>query len=184
MLGTFQERWLEILRANDPTVPLQRLVQQFFSLLHLLGPEAEITPNLISNRIQAGDCLAHYLRRDLRAPQLMSPCIYCQQFQLALSTLANLEHLWEPPITTAEACTIFLHSFPHHMVLMFHNFLDNSFTPADLILDNIHNGMENIISIEPRKRPRQIAIGHGPPWSISCPDPLTIGPKNENPSSQ
>ncbi len=83
----------------------------------------------------------------------MSPHDYYHQFQLALSTLNHLEHLWEPPITTSEASTIFLHSFPHHMVSMFWIFLNKSFIPADLTLDNIRNGMENILSIEPLKQP-------------------------------
>ncbi len=81
----------------------------------------------------------------------MTTCKYLKQFQHALSTLSHLEQLWEPPITTSEVCTIFLYSFPHHMVLMFHNFLDESFTPADLTLDNIRNAMENILHIKARK---------------------------------
>ena len=111
----------------------------------------------------------------------MSPCNYYHQFQLALSTLNHLEHLWEPPITTREACTIFLHSFPHHMVLMFQNFLDESFTPTDLTLDNICNGMENILSIEPRRQPRQVAIGHNPPRSIPRPNLLDYRSNEQEP---
>ncbi len=111
----------------------------------------------------------------------MSPCNYYHQFHLALSTLNHLEQFWEPPIATKEACTIFLHSFPHHMILMFQNFLDILFTPEDLTLDNICNGMENILSINPRKQPRQIAIGLGPPRSIPTPDPLDYRSDEQEP---
>ncbi len=144
---------------------LHRLVQQFFSLLHPLGPNVEIPPALVPNHIQAGNSLAYYLRQDLQVPQLMPPCDYLQQFQLALSTLHHLRQMWEPPITTIEACTNFLHSFPHHMVHMFTNFLDKSFTPI-FTLDNITNAMENILSIKPCKCPQHGTTFYSPSRSI------------------
>ncbi len=151
MLGPFHNHWPAVLQANDPSKPLCSLVQQFFSLLHLLRPKLAIQLALVPNCIQAGNCLAHYLQQNLQAPQLMPPGDYHQLFQLALSTLNHLKHLWEPTITTTEACTIFLHSFPHYMVHMFRNLLDTSFTPLDLTLDNITNGMENILTVKLHK---------------------------------
>lgn len=169
MLGTIHNQWLVILQVNNPSKPLQHLVQQFFSLLHLLGPKVKLKQAHVPNCIQTGDGLAHYLQLDLTLPRLMLPCDYLHQFQLTLSTLDHLELLWEPPITTTEACTIFLHSFPHNMVLMFHNFLKLSFTPPDLTLCNINNAMENILSIKPCKSPHHATTYHSPPQSIpSC----------------
>ncbi len=121
----------------------------------------------------------------------MTPSDYLQQFQLALSTLEHLEQLWEPPIATTEACTIFLQSFPHHMVLTFRNFLVESFTPLDLTLDSITKGMENILSITPCTRHCYAATGHSPPLLIHRPNPqdfrsnkqellLPIGPVSRN----
>ncbi len=50
-LLTFHNKWLAIHQANNLAEPLWNLVQQFFSLIHLLIPKALTPITLIPNRI-------------------------------------------------------------------------------------------------------------------------------------
>ncbi len=111
----------------------------------------------------------------------MPSCDYLQQFQLALSIFHQLKQLWEPPITPVEECIIFLHSFPHDMVQTFRNVFNISFTPPDLTLDNIANGMEHILSIAKRKQPHQATTYYGPPCSIHRPNPQDYSTDEQKP---
>lgn len=121
----------------------------------------------------------------------MMPQTYLQQFQLALSTLDHLELLWEPPITPTEACSIYLHSFPHDMVITFSNLLPADIHPPDLTLDDITNRMDQVLCIKPRRRPHHAANYSGLPRLIQGRDPrdyisddrkplLPIGPQTHN----
>ncbi len=68
----------------------------FLSLVHYFGfgANAIVPSSCIPNQVRAGDCLASYLRRNLRYNITMTPTLYLAKFQLALRFLASLEQLW------------------------------------------------------------------------------------------
>ena len=149
--------------------PLQSLpehIATFLSLVHYFGFGADTIdpPTCIPNRVRAGDCLASYLRRDLRYDITMTPSEFLAEFKLALRFLASLELLWEPPITTTEQTTIFLYSFPHHMVLHFCTSPDSQVDPTELTMDHIAARMDSILNDErvsrPARQPHRFVMPH------------------------
>ncbi len=118
--------------------------------------------------MQAGYCLASYLLRDLHYDITMTPTSYLAKFQLALRFLASLEQLWEPPITATEQATIFLYSFPHHMVQQFCTDPDSQVDLTMFTLDHIAARMESILEDEYVTRPKQQPHRYVPPSQIPC----------------
>ncbi len=147
--------WAPI-RDLYPTQSFPDHIATFLSLVHYFGFGATtiVPASCIPNRVRAGDCLASYLRRDLRYDITMTPTSYLTNFQLALRFLASMELLWEPPISPTEQATIFLYSFPHHMVLQFCTDPDLQVDPTELALDHIAARMESILKDERVMRPK------------------------------
>ncbi len=116
-------------------------------LIHYFGfgANAIVPSQCIPNQVQAGDCLTYYLCCNLRYDITMTPTLYLAEFQLALRFLASLEQLWEPPITANKHATIFLHSFPHHMVQQFCTDPGSQVDPSGLTLDHIAARTESIL---------------------------------------
>ncbi len=129
-------------------MPFPNLTKQFLSLVHYFGfgYSHNIPNTYIPNRVQAGDCLASYLRRDLRYPHPIPPHSYLDKFHTAIRFLDDLELLWEPPISATEQSTIFFFSFPHHMILRFATDPAHQVTPSDRSLNRIANGMQAILT--------------------------------------
>ena len=161
--------WTTILNKN-PDLAFPDLVRIFLSLIHCLDHLILISPDMIHNRIRARDCLASYLRRELRHPQSMPIHVFATQFKLALRILQSLELLWEQPITDAEQITIFLFSFPHHMVLQLAPDSTTRPRPSNLTIDNIADRMHELTTIEATERPSRRPHFLGPPPTIPSND--------------
>ncbi len=100
----------------------------------------------------------------------MSPRIYLALFLLALCFLDSLELLWELPISTAKQMSIFLHSFPHHMVIQFTTDPTFQTPPNKLTQAHIAYSMKTILTNNIWKCPRQPAPYLYPPSFVASPD--------------
>ncbi len=109
------------LQNNNPNLPIPDLIKILLSLVHYFGFDlnTDVPNTYIPNHICAGNCLAHYLCHNLCHPQSMPLHTYLTQFLLALRFLKSLKLSSALPISATKQLSIFLYSYPHHMVCQF-----------------------------------------------------------------